>query len=187
MWLQLVLCYCDTYNISFITSFLKSNTNYIYILNVSLLPSEKLLVHTCSPDTPVLPMHAKQWDIFGRYAWIWSCHSYCTWSVATHLILPCNWHYLLCIIYILRKAKLLSSNNIHCTLKYGSLSLVRSSKFSWGEIFCTHPDRVSSPLRLLHKGYWLFPRDKEAGGWSWPPTPLVSRLKKEKASQCGCS
>jgi hypothetical protein len=153
MWLQLVLCYCYTYNISFITSFLNSNTNYIYSQCQPPPQWKTLGAHLQSEYTSVTNACKTV-----RYLWQLCVNMilppfYCTWSVATRLILPCNWHYLLCIIYILRKAKLLSSNNIHCTLKYGSLSLVRSSKFSWGEIFCTHPDWVSSPLRHLHKGY----------------------------------
>jgi hypothetical protein len=34
-----------------------------------------------------------------------------------------------------------------------------------GETFCSHPDRVCDPPRILYNGYRVFPGDKAAGAW----------------------
>ena len=48
----------------------------------------------------------------------------------------------------------------------------------WGrEIFCTRPDRPWGPPSLLYNGYQVFPGDKAAGAWRWPPTPSTTELK----------
>ena len=42
------------------------------------------------------------------------------------------------------------------------------------EIFRTRPDRSWDPPSLLYNGYPVFPGDKAAGAWCWPPTPIFS-------------
>ena len=42
----------------------------------------------------------------------------------------------------------------------------------WGEIFRTRPDQPWGPPSLLYIGYRVFPGDKSAGAWRWPPTPI---------------
>ena len=41
-----------------------------------------------------------------------------------------------------------------------------------GEIFLTYPDRLWGPPSLLYSWYRVFPGDKAAGEWRWPPTPI---------------
>jgi hypothetical protein len=55
---------------------------------------------------------------------------------------------------------------------------VRGSNLGGGEIFCTHPDRLWGPPILLCKGYWIFPSNKAARTWCWPPTPFNAEVKE---------
>jgi hypothetical protein len=50
--------------------------------------------------------------------------------------------------------------------------MVRGSNPGGGAIFRTRPDRPWGPPSLLYKGYRVFPGDKSAGAWCWPPTPF---------------
>ena len=55
---------------------------------------------------------------------------------------------------------------------------VRWSNPGWGEIFRARPDRLWGPLSLLCNGYRVFPGDKAAGAWLWPPTPSSVEVKE---------
>ena len=47
-----------------------------------------------------------------------------------------------------------------------------------GEISCTRPVRPWGPPSLLYSGYLVFPEDKAAGAWNWPPTPSSTEVKE---------
>ena len=47
-----------------------------------------------------------------------------------------------------------------------------------GEIFRTRPDRPWGPPSILYNGYQIFPGDKAAGAWRWPPTPSSAEVKE---------
>ena len=47
-----------------------------------------------------------------------------------------------------------------------------------GEIFRTHPDWPWGLPSLLHNGYRVFPGDKVAEVWCWPPTPSSAEVKE---------
>ena len=40
----------------------------------------------------------------------------------------------------------------------------------WGEVLRTCPDRPWGPPGTLYNGYWVFPGDKAARAWPYPPT-----------------
>ena len=52
---------------------------------------------------------------------------------------------------------------------------VRGSNPGGDEIFRTLPDRPWGPPSLLYNGYRVFPGDKAAGAWRWPPTHILRR------------
>ena len=56
-----------------------------------------------------------------------------------------------------------------------SLQAGRGSNPGGGETFRTRPDRSWGPPNLLYNGYRVFPGDKAAGAWRWPPTPTERR------------
>ena len=56
---------------------------------------------------------------------------------------------------------------------------VRGSIPGGGRIFRTRPNRPWDPHILLYNEYQIFPEDKLARAWRWPPNHLVPRLKKE--------
>ena len=56
--------------------------------------------------------------------------------------------------------------------------VVRGSNSNGGEIFRILPDRPWGPPSLLYNGYRVFPRDKAAGAWRWPPTPSNAEVKE---------
>jgi hypothetical protein len=47
-----------------------------------------------------------------------------------------------------------------------------------GENFRTRPDRPWGPPSLLYNGYRVYPGDKAAGAWRWPPTPSSDEVKE---------
>jgi len=47
-----------------------------------------------------------------------------------------------------------------------------------GKIFRTRPVRPWGPPSLLYNEYRVFPRDKAAGPWNWPPTPSSAEVKE---------
>ena len=47
-----------------------------------------------------------------------------------------------------------------------------------GRNFLFRPDRHSCPHSLLYNGYRVFPGDKAAGAWRWPPTPSSAEIKE---------
>jgi hypothetical protein len=47
---------------------------------------------------------------------------------------------------------------------------VRGLNPGGGEIFRTRPDGPWGPPSLLYNGYRVFPREKAARAWCWPPT-----------------
>jgi len=47
-----------------------------------------------------------------------------------------------------------------------------------GESFRTRPDRPWGPPILLYNGYRVFPGDKAAGAWPWPPSPSTAVVKE---------
>jgi len=54
---------------------------------------------------------------------------------------------------------------------------VRESNPRGGEIFCTHPDRPWGQPSLLYNWCQVFPRDKVAGAWHCPPTPISAKVE----------
>jgi len=55
---------------------------------------------------------------------------------------------------------------------------IQGSNTGGGETFWTRPNRPWSPPSLLYNGYRVFPRDKAARAWRWPPTPSSTDVKK---------
>jgi hypothetical protein len=52
--------------------------------------------------------------------------------------------------------------------------MVRGSNTGWGDILLIRPDRPWVPPN----GYWVFPGDKTAGEWPWPPTTSNAEVKE---------
>jgi len=55
---------------------------------------------------------------------------------------------------------------------------VRGSNSGGGEIFRTRPERPWGPPSLPYNRYRLFPGDKAAGSWRWPPTPSSTEVEE---------
>ena len=57
-------------------------------------------------------------------------------------------------------------SSVGMATRYGLDGPEIESRWGWGEIFRTHPDRPLGPPSLLYYGYWVFPGSKAAGAWS---------------------
>ena len=56
--------------------------------------------------------------------------------------------------------------------------MVGGSNPGGGEIFRTRPDRSWDQLSQIYNGYGVFPGDKAAEAWRWPPTPSTTEVKE---------
>ena len=56
---------------------------------------------------------------------------------------------------------------------------IGQSKYIWGVEEYVLPDRPCGPPNFLYNGYRVFPGDKSAGAWRWPPTPIKRRDEGE--------